>query len=117
MDEELIKSLKNASEKGIEFIETQAPTLCSEVVNYGGIYHNLFAIFGLILIVLSISFIKRTIAATHNSDEEIFMGVAAMLSCLIGLATFLIHLSWALQVFIAPRMYILEWISSLTKGD
>lgn len=119
--EPYIKKLLDGGMKTAEevanFVEIQAPELGREMIVWGAISNSLVPFIGLIMIVFGILFYKKF----KNSDwmYECSLHPPGMLvtifSCGIGFIMFCVNIMSAIFPLVAPRLYILEKISSLIK--
>jgi len=121
MKEELLKQLGSMVEftkdgilKGIEILQVQAPELVEQVLAFTIAADIIAIVFSLIVIGLEAFFIKRYI----EKDEEwciypmIVFGVATLLAIIaIPCAVYEI-----VKVIIAPKLFLLEYITTLMKG-
>jgi uncharacterized protein with PQ loop repeat len=120
--EPYIKKLLDGGMKTAEdvakFIEVQTPELGKEIITWGAASEMVAPIFGLILIAVSIWF------HLNNQEKEWYCkGVYGeppviifnTIAFLVGFVVFLVEMMDVLYPLVAPRLYILEKISSFVK--
>ena len=120
---DLLEGLKNASQGGLEFIETQAPELCKEIITFGQWYYSGLVLLGLLLLIASgISIIycsKKCSLSANLTDiqfaDRIMMWACTLASTIVGSTMFFTHFNWALKSLVAPRLFLIEYIAWLVK--
>ena len=115
--------LKDFSSKGVGFIEEQAPELCSEIIRLGIIKGIFWACFwGILCIVFAVIWRKGHVYIVSNPDklkEEEQIACVAVAWIIPAFATIIFamfmaqHIYTAITIWIAPRMYLLEYFTDL----
>lgn len=130
MDQELQKQLvavlaklMDVAQQGATWTAGQIPPLIQEKIIYGRIEHTLGVVVCAFFIYCTYHAAGRSYRLAKESDdlggEEIagILGViGSVVGFLIAVAYGLSHLNWALMAWFAPRLFIVEWLSSLIKG-
>lgn len=123
---ESIKLLKDFSEKGLEFVEEQAPQVCEQLVNRVLYQSGYCFIVAVIICIFSITFAskwKKEFNAIVAREERTFDDAtpsAIMFVCLyaISLVSFLIGSSMFynfISVYVAPKAFLFDYFSNLIK--
>jgi len=119
--EPFVKKLLDGDMKTAEdvakFIETQTPELGKEIIIWGAISESVTPVIGLLLLfaMLFMHFKYRTCEWYTNTDVEVPGIVLFILGSLLGVFIFLCNITYVVYPLVAPRIYILEKISSLIK--
>jgi hypothetical protein len=115
----LLEDLRTLLEKGGQFVLEQAPPLAKEIVAYGRIESLAeILIFGTVTLFCVRWFFTKYEDWKENSRSLDFpaaplaAGMVGLQSC--GLTTFAI--SCAFKAWLAPRLYLLEYVGSLLHG-
>lgn len=121
MNEELQKVLTemlNKASSGIDatktFLESEIPEVVTQLLLWHGIKNFIYFCIGvLLLIIVAYIVVKVTRVLKENSSSNgIFFLAPAFILCLIAGST--INITW-LQIWIAPKIFIIEYIASLAK--
>lgn len=125
MDQTLEPYIKKLLDGGIKtaedvakFIEVQTPELGKEIITWGATSEMVAPIFGLVLIAVSIWFHftnhekKWYCEGLHYDPPIIIFNTIALLA---GILLFVVQIMDVLYPLVAPRLYILEKVSSLIK--
>lgn len=107
------------AEEVAKFIETQTPELGREIITWGALSEIVAPIFGLLLaaatIWLHFTYRKaKWYIAGDNYDETPFI-VLNIIAFLISILLFFVQIMDVLYPIMAPRLYILEKVSSFIK--
>lgn len=107
---------------GIDLVKNQAPELVTEFLKWKFTEALIWTIGGLILFIFGaiVSFIsiKKLFFCPTKSNEEyipvlIFLG---LLPVLIGCIGFFYHIFTIIQIWIAPKIYLIEYIADIIKN-
>ena len=110
------------SDKLIKFIETEAPNLFQEIVMVGR-FQSAIAVVGFAIIIIALcKFGKYLVKSSYNpnldtSDSEGLFAIG-ILTYVIALFAGIILLAFVydnITPWVAPRMYVLEYLISLKK--
>lgn len=124
---EYLKAILATAKDGAAFVADQAPLVVQEKIAYGRAYETTFIVLFMLGIVvggtLAVRAARRLPAyealSYHEKDGQCFaifpplIGGGAM--ALWGVMGFGMNIGTTLQVWFAPRLYILEWALSLVK--
>jgi hypothetical protein len=126
---EAIDSLRELATRGVEFIETNAPEACHEIILRGLAVHYLaaaaWAVAAVVGVILSRSARNWFRAAQERprdildmGEEKFFAGGARLLSLAlvaIAFANATANIIAVIRIHIAPRLYIMEYLADLVK--
>ncbi len=120
---DLLEGLKNASQGGLEFIETQAPELCKEIITFGQWYYSSLVVLGVLFIigfVISLVYYSKKWSWDDKVNGEqaitrVAYCICTIVSAVIGLNVFFANFNWALKSLVAPRLFLIEYIAWLVK--
>lgn len=119
MEDKLIEysdKIVEALKSGIDFASEQAPLLIQELLTYYTIYHSIWAIFGFIFLCIII-YIGYKIFKVEgfDVDEPDDWGILLFLALvsILPTAIFTVNLMNVIQITVAPRLYLLEKLTSL----
>jgi len=116
--------LQDFSSKGIGFIEEQAPELCNEII-FLGIFQTtfLFVMFSIFTILFGIVWrhghrkickqIKTDFLLDVDPPEFIVLWMIPCVATACGVVGMLVNAHTALTIWIAPRLYLLEYFTDL----
>ena len=123
--EPYVKKALDAGSKGLEdicnFISTQAPELVKEIITWGVLSELCAPIVGLLLMIwVFIYYLKARKKETSfynskDSEKFPFGKVFTWSFFLVGLLIFLSQIGEVIYPLVAPRLYLLEKISTLVK--
>lgn len=117
--EQLYTYLENMIQQGGDFVVDQTPLLVQEFFMWFTAHHIFFGVLGVIFILLSIYFHqigkeegthKRGKSWYNESDGMWFIPVA--IPYIVGIIMFLTNTYSLLQILVAPRIYLLEKLST-----
>lgn len=121
LDKTLSVLIDNATEKGpklIEWLYQQSPDLINQLLLWHGVSSLVEFITCLSIIIAIPIGIYKVISSTWNSDDEdvVIVGIIGSLvaSGMWVAASVNINLTW-LQIYIAPKLYMLEYVANLVK--
>lgn len=112
--------LAEFSKNGLQFVEEQAPELCNEIIRLGIVNHGFWFVSCLIVciasLVLTYKLFKWIMADTSAPPEALMICVLPFGSAVgFGIAT-MVSLHAALIIWVAPRVYLLEYFADMVKG-
>jgi hypothetical protein len=114
----VLKSFADSVEGGTEFVLTQAPEVLQQLILWKRIESVIFSIILLSLVAWLSRVCKRNVANSGKTesiyDTDWPIGIAAFTGGCAGLAfiVWCANLSSMLQVWFAPKVYILEYLRS-----
>lgn len=108
-----LAAIASSAKAGSQFVIEQAPSVVQEKIAYGRAIET----FELVLFI-AIAYCGYRCARWGMRDRNYgdSADVAAVFGCIaagIGLLCSLIQVSYVAQVWLAPRLYIIEWVSGL----
>ena len=106
------------AEDVFKFIETQTPELGKEVIVWGSVSEMVAPLFGLIVLISALFLHVKCRKTSFYYDTQTGDPPLALLTIAMTLVGFFIFISEVVDVIypiIAPRLYILEKISTLIK--
>ena len=116
---QLLGDLRKMLEAGGQFVVEQAPPLAKEMLTYGRFYNLVELALEIAIFTVGVRwYIKKFAAYKKESSNYDFparplaFGAITGLSCLAGFFT----LSGLAKAWLAPRLYILEYVTSLLPG-
>jgi hypothetical protein len=111
-----LETIRTGAESAGNFVLTQAPLVVQQKVAWGRAFETTWLVIGAIALLALLYYAKRVYAwSSKNSDEGFSIGF--LYTCL-SFGVFLLtmdQLKLTLQVWLAPRLYIIEWLVSLAK--
>lgn len=105
----------------IEFIETQAPLLCADIITYGRwssavtmAFSVTFAIVGIIAVVCG----GRKALRDFEKDDvpwAFFVAMVGLLGVIFGTMVTALESKYFMLAWFAPRLYVLEYIKDFVN--
>ena len=115
----LLKALEasgNMIDKALDIVQTQAPLIVEELLKWNFIYSLSMFIFGiLIIIIASIAAWKAGKAIMKSNVEPLVIIVVFGWVGSMAFSLSIINLTW-LKIWVAPRIWLLEYAANLIKG-
>jgi len=122
---EALATLINQATTGIDasmgFLQAEIPDVIVQLLMWHGVKSGILCLFGLILLVTSIKLIPKHVKKTWDWGESEGAGMEAftmfwILPVIVVLIVCvkMINLTW-LQIWIAPKVWLLEYAASLVK--
>lgn len=119
LNESLIKILEkiiSGAESGVEFLKGEIPEIVEQLIVWKTVEHFVLLAIGLLLftVIPTITYIKRN---EIKDREHVIIGcvVINLLSSVLGICLFCKNISPLLQAYLAPKIYIIEYIGTLVK--
>lgn len=122
--QELMKWLLETLQQAKAFVLEQAPALAREIIAFGRIYET--AQFALAAAILGVGLwylvfrLASTIKLLDSEEDEILAGVRLLIqgvACpVVGLIATSVTTRGVVLVWFAPRLYLLEYLSSALGG-
>ena len=133
----LLEDLRLMLEKGGQFVMEQAPPLAREIVLYGRIANLLYCVFGVVLFWAGVRvfthlvpFMNSKRPTGNNGDYRnqwwgqqdlwnLSFVIKAMLrgiGGLIGFLVFVCNIEWLILSWVAPRLYLLNYVTRAIHG-
>ena len=120
-----LASMRETAHQGANFALEQAPLLIQEKVWYGRVSSVFLVIVALGALTLCVRWLRQGIvvsqAAEHNSYDiwlEREGGLQCLCSatgCVVAACVALVNANTAITAWVAPRLYIVEWLAGLLK--
>jgi len=120
--------LKTAAEQALVSLKGEIPIAVKELLTYYTVINAVYAVIGLILIVMGFRALKhiQALCSYDNSrtsvaqDDAFHAGHVPWLFCQIpafiaGVLMFFGHIEPLLKVTLAPRIWLMEYAASLVK--
>ena len=104
-----------AGKNAADFVMEQAPQLAREVITYNMALHGAYLGGGLIcfMAIALVWWVSREVK--DKDDKAMIRGFTSVVLALIGGGVWVDHLSPFLKAWLAPRMFLLEYITELLK--
>lgn len=126
MDEQLLnealRGLLDTFKDSKDFVLEQAPDVVQQLILYKTVYHGSVVLGGMLLMLLGAYLLYRGIKLGQESKWSDEMATPVIIQALFGFVgglTGIIAFSNNIQIFmkvwLAPKVYLLEYISSLIK--
>lgn len=115
--EKLLNSGMKTAEDVLKFVEVQTPELMNEMLLWGAVSELSPVIFGFLLFASAtvIHFACRKVKSYYECYEAPPPFVGVFIAWVLGATLFIVEIFDVLYPLIAPRLYILEKISSFIK--
>jgi hypothetical protein len=120
--EPYVKKLLDGGMKTAEdvakFIEVQTPELGKEIITWGAASEVVAPLFGLLLVAVTSWFHVTYCKQKWYCEEDVDglpIAIFNIVAFILGAVTFSVQIMDVLYPLIAPRLYVLEKISSLIK--
>lgn len=123
---EYLGTLLEAAKSGAAFASEQVPLVIQEKIVYGRVVETLTAVIGVVgligLPLFACKAIKNLLASEdipydkhEESNRLVIQGFGYVVLAFMSLIAlmFLDHIGSAIKAWTAPRLYIIEWLSSL----
>jgi hypothetical protein len=119
LDQKLIESIDSIKTflTSSEVLE-QTTDLINQVISYYTWMHSIWMVLGLIITTSTFGFYKlykmsgNFSGSFENMFELVFM-LGSVMSVIIGPMLFLINLMYLIQITVAPKIWLIEYISNL----
>lgn len=125
MKEELLKELvpilqatKEGLLAGIEILKQQSPQLINEIYKWEASIGIIGIAIGVVLLVISIYLIKnwkKLWEKACEQDTEPCLVATLTVSLILGLFFFFFNLCKVIQITVAPKLYLLQYIAGLME--
>lgn len=119
----IIDSTVNGISSGVSFLKAEIPQVIHQLLMWEFYSNLIYGIIGVILLGITIYFSKKLFHAINDarhSDPIIWLpwGFGSIIAILISLS-FAGHLMTALKVYVAPKVYLIEYAADLynKKGE
>ena len=106
-------------ESGAAFAGKELPVVFQEILDYYFWFHTFWVVaMSLCLVALYVAGILFLTSERYDSDTKLFVGIMVGVlggsSCLIAL---IVNTICIIQIFVAPRLYLIEYFTGLVKGS
>jgi hypothetical protein len=114
----LLAGAQKWGEKGADFAAEQIPLVLKEKLYYDFAWATVWLVFGLTLLVIANKVgIKLWKSAETGEDDRLFGSVVIrLMGTVFALPFVFTNLNTMLKIGLAPRVYIIEWLTSLVRG-
>src|SRR5258708_84094 len=122
---EYLRAIATTARSGSDFVLQQAPLLVQEKISYGRMYESAWMVLFALGLAFGIALVRKgqrklpAYWAASDNDEAAFRAWAPIfvgaLLCFWGLAGIGFNNQVFFTVWVAPRLYILEWAMELLK--
>ena len=112
----LLDSGMKTAEDVAKFIETQAPELGKEIITWGSVSETVAPVVGLLLMIFAVCFHKKFNQEKWYTDTDHSPGILlTIIAGGVGSIAFFAEIMDVLYPIVAPRLYILEKVSTFIK--
>lgn len=118
----LLAKLMDVAQQGATWTADQIPPLIQEKITYGRIREPAYLVVWIVVCLCVWRALPNALALAHESPDlsarEVAGGISTAALAVLGVVGFiaaLMQVDAVLQVWLAPRLYIVEWLSSLIK--
>ena len=115
---ELVKWLRETAQAGQAFVAGQAPDLAREIIAYNRVVEPLIGMAIPALYVLFVLLTYRRCVKACDELENPFAGTGLPIAYIVGLVFMvpaLSHAPAAIKVWVAPKLYLLDYVAGLLK--
>ena len=109
-----------ATEKGGEFVVNQAPEIIQQFLAWKLVEHSFWATISLLIFLIFAWLTVKIHKHIWNLDWDYVPHYLNYLFVIPIIPAFFVginHLLWALMVWFAPKVFLLEWAASQIKGS
>lgn len=116
----LVDITKVGLSKAVEVLQAEAPELVREIINYHLILKSLGVFFGLSFLIIAILCFRyiNKLGSSLDLNNNI-CHVFSLTGCIIGGAIstpiIITNLFYLLKILVAPRLFLIQYISDLIK--
>lgn len=115
-----LETMRAGIEAAGNFAIEQAPLVIQEKIAWGRAFETIWLAVGIIAVLALLYYSRRVWSwGLKNSDESdgfsVFVSVLYSIGSIIVFTAAMEQLNLALQVWLAPRIYIIEWLANLVK--
>lgn len=117
---ELLKWLRESAQAGQTFVVEQAPDLAREIVFIGRIVEPIEWLAFVGLLAFSLTYARARMSGDIDRSDDWILPPwtsVTVLGVTIGGFGSLLELKSALLPFIAPKLYLLDYVRGMVKGD
>jgi hypothetical protein len=104
--------------KAVEVMQEQCPLLVEELLKWHMTVSLILFVVGVVILVTYAASIKKIYTALDkkccSADTVGWTSVTSIVSLVIGIGLVTTNLTW-LKIWIAPRLFLLEYVSELVK--
>lgn len=116
MNEKFQEYLMGILEKTGEFLGNEIPEVAEQILTFGLVVGIVWIVFGLIFSVIGIYYLVRYFSIKGTaSDAQDVMLVPGFIGPILGMAFILVNISDVFKIWLAPKLYLLEYAASLVK--
>lgn len=119
-----LATMRDAAQQGANFAIEQAPLIVREKVAYGRVRHTAMIGIEIVLLVVVTYWLVRAVkrALVYEPVDHLDDGILPWVICVppailvtILVISFMETFPYAVQVWFAPRLYVIEWLAGLLK--
>lgn len=116
-----LTSVRQLAEQGKDFVLQQAPMVVQEKITWGRATETLWAVAAFLVFAVSVYLAMKAwrwvfSIPADEQDGHAVAGIFASIPAVCLFFVFMSQLETALQVWLAPRLYIIDWVVGLVKG-
>lgn len=112
MNDQWLTGIRHTAEQSQDFLKGQAQKLAHEIILYSQVESII------VLIVLFLCSKNLISLSASGKDDNDTGGVGMMISSALSIIDILLiifTISWALKVFLAPRLYLIQQLMEMVK--
>ena len=110
----IIEKTKEGVLRGVELAQEQMPELIQQLLLWHGIKSFLFFLLGVVILVGTGILLKIIIPKTRWNEPEVVCYMFFIFPIVSGFTVVLGNITW-LKVLVAPKLFLIEYISNLIK--
>lgn len=107
-----IQTLLAYTKQGIDFAKDQIPLVITEKLHFALAWNIVWLVAGIVIIVFGYALFRK---AVKYDEWDTPLSLFALIIPAIGVGIFFSNLYYILMILLAPRLYIIEWITSLIR--
>ena len=93
----------------VEWLQIQAPELCSEIITYNMVYHGLLASAMAVLVLVCIILVVWVLRKADTEDDA-SLALAPLTLAILPTVFFFASLNVFLKCYFAPKLFLLEYM-------
>lgn len=111
---DIVDASKTAIVSSLDMIKSQAPDLIEEFLKWKFTYYTMLSIIGLVLLILGIIVTIWTIKV-DDMDYVPLCIFGGIIPSVVGSILFFSNVFTAVQIYIAPKIYLIEYVVSMVR--
>jgi len=116
----IVTKTKESILAGIEVLEKQVPQVVNEIFKWESSISVIGIVLGLIFIIIAIIIVKnwkKLWAIAYDKDNELGLAIGLIILSITGITMFIYNTCKMINILVAPRLYLLNYISGLLTCD